>query len=277
MSQQYDWKADFESLLLKGTEYSGSGEAKKKSISASSIGREPYFLMLQYLYGKTEEQTEYGANTTGSIYQLGLDALIAKQDTEGRYITAKRIKHELDNGWTVSGEFDILDTFAHVIIDAKVLSGASFKEYATKDDIKADYNLQLSVYNYLIWKTEGTKQTAALHMVNKGGAKARNDIMLNKDIDILEPEEVEQLIVDITNRLNLHIENDTMPSEICDIWKFGKTNGVANRCKLYCDYNKVCPHYTGMSHVTTKSFINSLEPDVSKDKPVYNPSANYTF
>ena len=111
---------DFEELLLKATQYSGSRKSGEKVISASSINREPYFLLVQHLFDK-QEQLSYGANTTGSLYQLGLDSALASHGN-GRWRTAQRLQHILPNGWTISGEYDIFDTETNTIIDGKVMT-----------------------------------------------------------------------------------------------------------------------------------------------------------
>jgi hypothetical protein len=107
MNKQLNAQQDFEELLLKATQYSGSRKSGEKVISASSINREPYFLLVQHLFDK-QEQLSYGANTTGSLYQLGLDSALATYGN-GRWKTAQRLTHKLPNGWTISGEYDIFE------------------------------------------------------------------------------------------------------------------------------------------------------------------------
>ena len=101
MNKPLDAQHDFEELLLKATQYSGSRKSGEKVISASSINKEPYFLLVQHLFDK-QEQSSYGANTTGSLYQLGLDSALASCGN-GRWRTAQRLSHVLPNGWKISG------------------------------------------------------------------------------------------------------------------------------------------------------------------------------
>ena len=42
------WAKNYEELILKSTEYSGSREPNAKVLSASSINKENYYLMNQY-------------------------------------------------------------------------------------------------------------------------------------------------------------------------------------------------------------------------------------
>jgi len=279
-SSNAKWAIDFENMLLEGTKYSGSREPFQRVISASSLGKEPYYLMLVYLHGKADDQEKFGANTMGSIYQLGLDKLIENCDKENRYISAQRLKMTLENGWEVSGETDIYDTLENVIIDGKLLSGGGF-ESALKDEIDSDYNLQLAVYKLIVKKNKESQgeiietPIGALHACNKAGSAIKNNIYSNFELTTYEPEEIHKMLLEKTNILEQHIQNNTMPEEICDVFKFGKTDGIPNRCRYYCDYNKVCPAYTKNEHLNTKKSLEAL--DVIQEKPSYFPNKNYDF
>lgn len=274
MSNKPKWAKDLEQLLLDGTKSSGSRGPKERVISASSLGREPYYLMLQYLHGKSDDQEEFGANTIGSIYQLGLDKLIENTDKEGRYVTAKRMKYTLPNGWVVSGEMDILDLVEKVIIDGKLLSGGGYKS-AIENKIDTNYNLQLAVYIFLLYKTEGIEAVGALHACNKAGSAVKKDIYSNFELITHSVEKIEELLIKKTDEVQKYIDLDTMPSEICDVFKFGKTNGTPNRCRTYCDYNKVCPYAKDRIYYNTNQSLLGLEP--SKTKTVYSASDDIDF
>ena len=131
------WSRDLELLLLHATAYSGSTKAGDKVLSASSIGKELYYNILQVKHGKQDnKQEKYGANTVGSIYQHGLDKIIEEFGEPGRYKYAVRYKKDLGNGWVVSGEYDILDTKYKIIIDGKVASDKAITNL-TSDEIES--------------------------------------------------------------------------------------------------------------------------------------------
>lgn len=267
------WEADLMTAFLDGTKYSGSRQPKERVISASSLGKEPYYLMLEYIHGKSDEQLEYGANTTGSIYQLGIDSILKDNP---RYMIAHRMKYELENGWIVSGEIDIFDKEEKIIVDAKLLSGGSY-ESTIKDNINSDYNLQQASYKMLFEKVENIYDVkTALHAVNKAGSAAKKNIVKNFEIQTYDSDTIIQMLLDKTNEVQHYIDNGTMPLEICDIFKYGKTNGVANRCKLYCDYRDKCPNYNQHSHHTTNLSLNALEP-TRVTKETYLPGKDYEF
>ena len=269
------WEADLMKKFLDGTKYSGTRQPKERVISASSLGKEPYYLMLEYLHGKSDEQKEYGANTTGSIYQLGIDSIL-KGDP--RYWIAHRMKYELENGWIVSGEIDIFDVEEKVIVDAKLLSGGSY-ESTIKDDINSDYNLQQASYKMLFEKVEKIYDVkTALHAVNKAGSAAKKNILKNFEIQTYDSDTIIQMLLEKTNEVQYYIDKGTMPLEVCDIFKYGKTNGIANRCRLYCDYRDKCPNYNQHSHHTTNLALNALEPTAQNaTKQTYLPGKDYEF
>lgn len=278
MNKTLDAQKDFEELLLKATQYSGSRKSGEKVISASSINREPYFLLIQHLFDK-QEQLSYGANTTGSLYQLGLDSALATYGN-GRWKTAQRLSHVLPNGWTISGEYDIFDTETNTIIDGKVISAASYNS-VMKNDIDSDYNLQVATYSMLEHLNKSSDELAlrplpakgALHIVNKGGSAAKNNISTWLDLFMHDSDTIIKMLTDKTNQLQALLDdyNTTgkLPEEVCDITKYGMSGGVSARCTLYCDYKDVCPHFNKNKHFIDKKIIANLSSDVPKQKEEY--------
>lgn len=269
---------DFEELLLKATQYSGSRKSGEKVISASSINREPYFLLVQHLFDK-QEQSSYGANTTGSLYQLGLDSALATHGKD-RYITAKRMSYTLPNGWKISGEYDIFDTETNTIIDGKVISDYAYKS-VMKNDIDSDYNLQVATYSMLEHFSKSDDELTirplpakgALHIVNKGGSAAKNNISTWLDLFMHDADSMITIFTEKTNQLQeaLDTYNATgeLPEDVCDTAKYGMEKGIPKRCTIYCDYKDVCPHFNkNKSHIDRKIIAN-LSSDVAKQKEEY--------
>ena len=271
------WAEDYEKLLLKATEYTGSRQSGEKVISASSINKEPYNLLIQHLFSK-KEQDSYGANTIGSIYQLGVDNAIKSLEPE-RYEIARRMEIVLPNGWKVSGELDVFDKQENIIIDNKVISDYSYKE-VMKNNIDSDYNLQVATYIMLdhMLKTEDQitsgsayKEPAngALAITNKGGSAVKNNIQTYLDLFTYSPEEMYNLFIEKSNQLQEMLDeyNSTgkLPDEICDTFKYGAEKGVPKRCLYYCDYNSVCPAFVKKEAHFERKIINGLE-SRKKDK-----------
>ena len=273
-----NWEKVYEDLILKSTQYSGSREPNARVLSASSINKENYYLMNQYKFQK-KEQESFGANTIGSIFQLGIDAAIQKNDSEGRYIFGKRMEYELENGWTISGELDVMDTVENVIIDNKVISAYSYKD-VMKNIPSSDYNLQVATYVMLdhISKRQedvdagyahAEPASGALAIINKGGSASKNDIYTTLELNMYSPEEMMELYVLKAKELQHFIDTDTMPDEVCDTAKFGMEKGVPKRCTLYCDYRDVCPNYKKYKSLTDRKIINNLTSDVAKKTSEY--------
>lgn len=269
---------DFEELLLKATQYSGSRKSGEKVISASSINRESYFLLIQHLFNK-QEQSSYGANTTGSLYQLGLDSALSSHGN-GRWRTAQRLEHFLPNGWRISGEYDIFDTETNTIIDGKVISDYSYKS-VMKNDIDSDYNVQVATYSaleHINKKPHEIEQRplpakGALHIVNKGGSAAKNNVSTWLDLFMHDADTIIQMFTDKTDQLQALLDaynkDGSLPEEVCDTAKYGMDKGVPKRCTLYCDYKDVCPHFNKNKHFIDRKIINNLSSDMPKQVEEY--------
>ena len=265
--------------MLNATEYSGTAKPGDKVLSASSIGKELYYNILQVKHGKLANQKHYGANTTGSIYQLGLDALIAQYAEPDRYTTAERYKLDLGNGWVVSGEYDIIDHKYKIIIDGKVLSDLSYKKVVL-NDINHDYNLQVATYNMLEFYKTGDTYSGALHIVNKGGSPSKDNVMKNMELFMHDVDTINQMFIERSEKIQFHLDNNTMPTdqdEMCNIFAYGKSNGSANRCLSYCDYNKVCPRYNNNTPYFASSQVRNLEIETPKTEEEYKPVEKFRF
>ena len=256
---------DFTNLLINATQYSGNTEPQQRVFSVSSLGGEPLQNYLTWKYGKTDKKV-YGANTHGSIYQLGADSAVDKfnrQHSENvdrglediRYQSALRIRRELPNGWTISGEMDHLDHKLKVIIDNKVVSGYAYKEIM-KNSPDHSYNLQQAGYQWLLEPQYGHYE-AILSIINKGGAAVRNDIYTTLHLNTHPIDLIEAAFIAETDVLQFYIDNDITPPQ-CDILKYGKTKDVPNRCALYCDHNHHCPHYS--PYKRERDIIANLSP-----------------
>ena len=253
---------DYTNLLINTTQYSGNSKANTKVFSVSSLGGEPLQNYLSWKYGRTEKKV-YGANTHGSIYQLGCDTAVNKNteivgqfdNAHPRYESAVRITRELPNGWTVSGEMDHLDHKLKVIIDNKVVSGSAYKEIM-KNSPDHSYNLQQAGYQWLLEPQYGHYE-AILSIVNKGGAAVRNDIYTTLHLNTHPTDMIEAAFIAETDVLQFYIDNDIPPPQ-CDIFKYGKTKDIPNRCALYCDHNHHCPHYS--PYKKEKDIISRLSP-----------------
>ena len=255
------WQERFNNSVLAETQYSGQRQPGDKQISASSLGNEVQYVMMQKIVGKSSVKSEMDASTIGSVYQLGIDGIF-KDDKEYEY--AIRMEHMLPNGWLVSGEFDLLDLTTNTIIDCKVLSDSGYKNTVKdKDNPDGSYNLQLGVYKYLLWKTRGKKFEGGLSVFNKGGSKNKGNIFLNIDIETHDPEDIEDLLIQKTNDVERAEQEGLDETEWCNIYKFGTSRGSPARCNLYCDYSIECKTHQKNSQSNIKNFVGSLDLDKS--------------
>lgn len=252
---------DYTNELVKSTTYSGNTEPQAKIFSASSLGAEVLQTYLSWKYGRTD-QLSFQANTIGSIYQTGCDnifdnnnEIVILDDIEQpRYKSKHRMTYLLPNGWTISGETDQIDFKYQVIFDNKVISSSAYKEII-KNSPDHDYNLQQAVYQFLLEKTSGKHFEAMLSIVNKGGAAIRNDIYTVLHLNTHASDIIEHALIAETDALQYYIDNNINPPQ-CDIFKYGKTKDIPNRCALYCSHNHHCPYYS--EHKKEKDIMSKL-------------------
>lgn len=261
--------AEYTKVLVDSTQYSGNRKANEKIFSASMLGGEVLQNYFRWRYGN-KEKTKFSAQTLGSIYQLGCDAIFKKKEYSKKYLSGLRLQYTLPNDWILSGEIDQLDLENKIIIDNKVVSGSAYKEII-KNNEDHEYNLQLATYRLLLEKNGyGSHWEGMLSVNNKAGAAIRNDQYEMIHLNMFNSTDIEFLITDATNTLNIYIdaflenpETKLIPQS-CDQFKYGKTKDVPNRCALYCDYNDVCPYFK--PYQQNKAIVNSIDSMIEKSK-----------
>ncbi len=153
---------------------------------------------------------------------------------------------------------DQVDHEDKIIYDNKVLTEggiSKLKQY----DINDNYNLQLGVYKYLLYKKIGEIYDTVLVCVNKSYSYFRKN--KKKPIEFIavsthDPDEMEKLLLEKTNELDDYIENGIEPAQCQNLFWY-RDNGVNKpmKCIYYCDYNHVCPYYAG-SNMALKGVLD---------------------
>ena len=241
---------DYEKKLLKASEYSGANVKKEVDgyiLSASMLANDD----LQNYYkikSQPREQLVFGANTFGSIYQLGVDKAF---EGDERYESAKRITLPLIDKWYVSGEMDQIDHERKIIFDNKVISGTEFKKIRSYDK-NGKYNLQLGVYRWLMWKETGEDYNTALVAIDKSFSLYKNDKhnFLNFiAMSTHEPEEMEKILIEKAKLLQEFLDLDIEPAQCKNLFWYKQKDGrsVPMRCIHYCDYAAQCKYYSDYS------------------------------
>lgn len=246
------WKNDYEQMLLDASQYSGESKKEQKVISASSLGNDMLQNYYRFKYG-VKEDTKYGQNTMGSIYQMGVDAAAHESP---QYLSAIRFSHELSNGWTVSGEIDQYDTINNVIIDNKMTTTTTIKN-TRREGKDSGYALQLGVYKMLMVRN-GTmdEPTCALAYADKKASffsKTPTVPLVLDEVETYTPDEIEQMLLDKTNELQDFLVNNKEPDECKNLFPYkvaGKTKRM--KCLHYCDYADECTHYKDDDHAIKK-------------------------
>lgn len=238
-----NYKYKYEQALIAKTQYSGSTSADSKIFSASMLGNELLQNYFRIKYG-TKKDTNFEANTFGSICQLGIDnALSDNKD----YISAHRMSYKLDNGWTISGEIDQYDVINNVIIDNKVSTETTLNKIKSEGK-KHQYALQLGVYKWLMSKNnKNNEPKTCICLINKSQSyfKPNSKSVFNMiDVETYSPDEIEKMLIEQTNILDEYIDNNIEPSQCKELWWF-KQKGISipMRCTHYCSYRSECKYY----------------------------------
>ncbi len=230
-------------LFLKATRYTGNTEPDVKQFSASMLGNDPLQNYLKFKHGSPPEK-EFTAATFGSVFHLGAE--LAFKDTPNADVETS-MKVKLQNGWTISGSVDLILHEHKQIIDWKTTTGTAIAKVKTEGR-DGGYALQLAVYKYLLYKTQGKIYNTSLGMIDKSFSyfkTNKNDQLTFIEVETYTPEEIEQKLLNATNELQHFIDMDISPPQCAELW-FLKRKGqpaVKMRCRHYCDQNINCPHY----------------------------------
>lgn len=244
---------DYEQMLLTASAYTGNTKPGMRKFSASSLGNDTLQNYYKFKFG-SKETTKYGANTIGSIYQLGVDSAanlynksLMVQAPDDRYTSGLRLNQTLDNGWEISGEMDQIDNELKVIFDNKVSTATTIKKIR-EEGKRHGYALQLGVYKWLMWKETGELYQTALPVTDKGHSHFKtnkNECLEFIEVETFCPEDIEAMLYDKTKELQQFIDLDEEPEECQNLWIMARKGQKPKRmkCMYYCDQNKNCKYY----------------------------------
>jgi len=267
---------DLEKDILKATAYKSGyvNEEDKYVISASMVAKEPLQNYLSIVYGKVEADS-FNDATLGSVFHRGMEIIMhEKRRTDDEPGIVWGIEHsmdvELSNGWVLSGTADLI--LQPIPGHFEIRDYKTTKAYAhtmfKKDVHNHDYTKQLQVLEALF--REGNSRPAIIGSVTLvcdyfiKDAKAlefekshRPEVVPNRmgTEDVNASNVLLGEIVEITNKLQEHIEGATLPLKCKDTWpRKVKGHTIHIRCQLYCSHNKVCPYYDA----TTRTSVDRI-------------------
>jgi hypothetical protein len=253
-----DYKQEYLNKILSAIQYHSKIEPMTKRFSASMLGSDDLVNYLRYKHGIIKEKDKIDQTAFGSIYQLGMDKIFEK---DNQYDNALSLSYELSNGWLITGEIDQYDKVNRVIFDNKLINESGITS-TKKDQKDSSYGLQLGVYSYLLYKNYGYE---AVDTVLAVANKQFSHFKKNKEpefelysIKVHEPQVIEEMLIEKTNRLDEYIKNNETPNECSTLFWFNKNGrNVKMKCLYYCDYRDVCP-YNKTSHRISKDDIFNL-------------------
>ena len=191
------------------------------------------------------KKTKVGQFTLGSIFDYGMRQLVLDSKMGGEMQSGERMNYTLPNGYTLTGEPDILDIESKVIYDVKLTKVYAWKK-TVEEGAKHAYAKQLNYYRLL----DGRDFKMALFMALKDQNEAKPTDP--NAIEIVEVAKIEDGVligdaVKISDSLQRLLDGvDKLPEKCNDLWG-------GNKCKFYCDYNTVCEYAKRSGHTPTLS------------------------
>ena len=266
-------KAYFDAMQ-KATAYSGSLSKGDKVISASSVFSDDLPLLLKIKHGVSNDW-EYGPSTIGSVFHIGADIVFKEHSC------SKRMSIPIVDGWTLSGEYDLLMEVdgVHCIVDHKLTKSTILKRL-DKEGADHDYAKQLRTYKYLLTQTEPEKYNddnvkGFIAMSFKDGSdfmkvKVPHFTMYETDMSMTD-DEMHKALVEKTKRLDMYLETNTLPSD-CEnkLWARDGSTSKPMKCIKYCSVSDHCPWYKsynkGQAYSKQKSENNILKSMISRSR-----------
>ena len=218
----------------------------EKSISASQLGNDLLQLYLAKTTTQEEEVFEVGQAELGSIFHLGMETaakqLMQDPDSNILHVEHSMVK-ELPNGWFLTGTIDLISKEGDKVVLSDHKLTKSYASKMIKEAIRKNqpnsYITQLNAYR-LMYDENAEMQ---LEIFCKDQNILKNEPAYEQ-IQVPVLNGIEQTAVDITNKLQEHIDNETIPEQCSDLW-WRKIKGISKptRCDNYCSVKNSCPYY----------------------------------
>ena len=225
-----------------------------KTISASQFGSN----LLEIYYSVTEdaiELDEIGQAEIGTLAHKGLEAGAHKlldKEPELLLEPEAELEYELANGWKITGTCDLIEPVSDkevVIHDykfTKIYKGKKLFEEIAKGKLDDGYILQLNTYRFIYEKKTGKQASMVLDLFYKDANKIKSEPTYQRiEVPKIEDDRILEIAYEITNKLDVHLKEDTIPEKCEDLWTRKQRNGsiVDTKCEFYCSFKKICKYY----------------------------------
>ncbi len=246
-------KFDLEKIVLEQVQYKSGYDNKddKYVISASMVDKDPLQNYLTILYGSHSSERITDAEL-GSVFHLGMEQIVSKTIPKGAKLLSEHSMHmELPNGWILSGTADLVVHNADMtssIHDYKLTKSYALKMINKNPQVHS-YGVQLQVLDMLHSKEFEVGPSDIFIEVFLKDAKAIEKEKTYNRVQIAPAgyKALEAHIVTITDSLQKHIEEGSIPEKCPDVWERKLKNGttISTKCALYCSHGaaNVCPYY----------------------------------
>ena len=243
---------------IEGLSWYTPGSTELYSVSASKIGGDllPIWLSKKYAAKKS---SVIGLNYQGSAFHMGMEEKLGNDYSMEDYLVEVPLKRELSNGWIVTGTADVLNDLEETVYDYKTTSASGYKNMrkAAKDIMS-----QLSIQGTTLAWLRGYKDPKFYAEVFIRDFKPwRKDHPASAyqelPVDIFSMDQIEQYLINKTNKLQKFIDDDVAPPECKDVmFMMYEGERIKLKCQYYCDYSDHCPYFNSYSGSIQKTKLS---------------------
>ena len=252
---------NLEKMILNATKYDGE-RANPYTFSASMTGNTLLQNYLIIVHGSQEEHS-VGDATLGSVFHKGMEEIVRSTAVanDEALLAERKVVHNLDNGWAISGTTD-LEVLGEGVIK-EIHDFKLVKHYAVKKILENpsqhSYAMQLHINRYI---RSAVHSKLYIDAFAKDAKHLESESTFNQiEIQPISFEDTEAYLYGITDEIKQWVESGQVPPKCDDVWlRKLKTTGevIASRCMLYCSFGKtgLCPHYKPNSRNSATMAVN---------------------
>jgi len=184
-----------------------------------------------------KRRKKYYGNPHSELYMLWGTMMHTLLETYAKDFIAEERKKVRYKHWIISGKPDLWIPKEKKLVDYKFANSYVVDELDTNPE--HEYIMQLNLYRYLFYPK--AKHLEIIVFVRNHTAKMDIFPIVSKEIPIFQDEFISMFLDYRLPDLDIGMTLPIKELPPCpETWK-GK------RCKLYCDVNQFCPHYTNLA------------------------------
>lgn len=221
--------------ILKALEEYEFYSGNNKDVSSVSVTEVTGGEVLPAYLKRTKDAPKQDNNSQallGNIFDVGMRELAKAGVLGDGVVSGERISMELPNGYTLTGEPDLIDTKQKIIYDVKLTKVYAWQK-VLEEDTAHQYVKQLNYYRLMMEGEYGMELFMGLKDQSDAKPKDPKAIELVSVSNIADEKLISEA-VKFSDVLDAMIKGEEpIPNRCTDIWG-------GNKCKFWCSQNIVC-------------------------------------